>query len=76
MPRARTNIGSIRGDLIASIEWFRPHCVALDESKWADIETFIAVALRVMAKTNPSRIRDAAMLEEIKARMDGRGVIE
>jgi hypothetical protein len=29
-----------------------------------------------MAKTNPSKLRDAAMIEEIKARLDGREVLE
>jgi hypothetical protein len=76
MPRARTDMATISRDVVASVELFRPHCVAIDEARWADIETFIAVALRVMARTNPSRIRDAAMVEEIKARLDGRGVIE
>jgi hypothetical protein len=72
MTRARTDIGEIARDLVASVEHFRPHCVALDADRWATIETFIAVALRVMAKTNPSKIRDAATIEEIKARIDGR----
>jgi hypothetical protein len=76
MPRARTEMSEIARDLIASVHFFRPHCMAIDEDKWANIETFIAVALRVMSRTNPSKIRDAATVEEIKARMDGRGVIE
>lgn len=76
MPRARTDIAQIRDDVIASVTFFRSHCVPINADRWADIETFIAVALRVMARTNPSRIRDAALTEEIKARLDGRGVIE
>ena len=39
------------------------------------VETFCAVALRVMAKTNPSKIRDCARTVEIKARMDGTPVV-
>ena len=35
------------------------------------VETFCAVALRVMAKTNQSKVRDCARTVEIKARMDG-----
>jgi hypothetical protein len=35
------------------------------------VETYCAVALRVMKKTNPSKIRDCARTVEIKARMDG-----
>lgn len=39
------------------------------------VETFCAVALRVMKKTNPSKIRDCARTVEIKARMDGLPVV-
>ena len=39
------------------------------------VETFCAVALRVMAKTNPSKVRDCARTVEIKARMDGTPVV-
>lgn len=39
------------------------------------VETFCEVALRVMAKTNPSKIRDCARTVEIKARMDGTPVV-
>ena len=46
-----------------------------DEAR-AGIETFVAIALRVFAQTNPSKLREVMRLEEIKARMDGREVIE
>lgn len=36
-----------------------------------EMENFADVSLRVMRRTNPSKIRDAAMVFEIKARMDG-----
>lgn len=39
------------------------------------VETFCDVALRVMAKTNPSKVRDCARTVEIKARMDGTPVV-
>lgn len=39
------------------------------------VETFCAVALRVMAKTNQSKVRDCARTVEIKARMDGTPVV-
>ncbi len=39
------------------------------------IETFVAIALRVMKRTNPSKIRDAARTVEIQARLDGRPVL-
>ena len=76
MARARTDVTQIAADITERVALFRPHCVPFDAQAWAEVETFIAIALRVMAKTNPSKIRDAAMIEEMKARMDGRGVYE
>lgn len=46
------------------------------ESALAWLETFAAISMRIMGKTNPSKIRDAARAEEIKARMNGRQVLE
>ena len=40
----------------------------------AHLETFSAIALRIMRSTNPSKIKDAAMVEEIRARINGREV--
>jgi hypothetical protein len=39
------------------------------------VETFCDVAIRVMKKTNPSKIRDEARTVEIKARIDGVPVV-
>lgn len=38
-------------------------------------EYFAAIALRVLRKTNPSRIREAARIVEIKARIVGKNAI-
>lgn len=35
------------------------------------LETFVALSIRVMRKTNPSKVRSEARTLEIKARMDG-----
>lgn len=42
----------------------------------ASLETFVAVALRVLADTNPSKIKAAMMTVEIQARMSGKRVFE
>lgn len=42
----------------------------------ASVETFVAIALRVMAGTNPSKIKDAMVAVEIQARIDGKKVFE
>lgn len=46
------------------------------EAALAHLETFAAISIRVLNTTNPSKIRNAAMTEEIKARMQGREVLE
>lgn len=76
--RARTIVSEIEADMIRSVGVLRQHVDrSADgaEEALAEVETFIAVALRVMKNSNPSKVRDAAMVEEIKARMDGREVL-
>jgi hypothetical protein len=77
--RAKADIRAIQADLIAALSTIRKG-TDLDapgaDAAWAEIETFCAIALRVMAKTNPSKLRDAAMAEEIKARVQGREVLD
>ena len=46
----------------------------LHRDAWATIETYIAVSMRVLDGLPFEQIRDAAMTEEIKARLDGRQV--
>ena len=73
--RARTNVHEIREDIVAALTIIRPQLNLTDpatEAAWAEIETFVAVALAVFARTNPSKIRSEAMTVEIHARMDGR----
>jgi hypothetical protein len=77
--RARTNITEIRADIVAAIDRIRPLLDLQDpqvEADWAHIETFTAVALAVLAKTNPSKIKSEAMTVEIRARMDGKECLE
>ena len=77
--RAKADVNAIRHDLVEALTHVRGIVDLTEpeaEAAWAQIETFCAIAIRVMEKTNPSKLRDAAMTEEIKARMDGRGVIE
>jgi hypothetical protein len=81
--RARSDLEGVVADLMASIGWIRDEIGigsrVVDprtEEHMAHIETFCAIAIRVLRKTNPSKLRDAAMAEEIKARIDGREVLE
>jgi hypothetical protein len=69
--RARTDTSQIAADIIAAVERLRPVASAADEEAWAEVETFVAVALKVMSRTNPSKVRDAARTIEIHARLNG-----
>jgi hypothetical protein len=48
---------------------------AVDRS-WAEIESFIAVAMRVFAKTNTSKLRSETTTVELAARLAGRVVFD
>lgn len=76
MTRARTMVEQIRTDIVEAVMLFRPHCTEIDEAAWAQIETYVAITLRIMAKTNPSKIIDAARTEEISARLAGRPCLD
>ena len=64
---------SIRAEM--TDQWTKP-ITQEGEHALAHLETFAAIAIRVMKTANPSKIRDAARLEEIKARIHGREVLE
>jgi hypothetical protein len=68
--RARTDTSEIAADIVAAVNRLRLVASQADESAWAEIETFIAIALKVFAKTNPSKLRDAARTVEIHARIN------
>lgn len=50
--------------------------VAGDTEEMAGVETFVAIALRLMAVTNRSKLRDIMQVIEIQARMDRKHVYE
>lgn len=74
-----TDVSGIEADLVAALRTIREALAPADgtpeDGALVHVETFCAVALRVMSTTTPTRIRDAARVEEIKARMDGRECI-
>src|SRR5688572_8438235 len=78
--RAYTNLDAEQADLEASFKVLRDRLPFPDDSPedeaLAGIETFVAIALRVLRKTNPSKIRDEARTTEIQALCTGVPVIE
>lgn len=79
MTRAYTDMAQVEADLAQHLRTVRqalnPQDGTPEDYALCAVETFAAVALRVMRKSNPSKVRDAAMVVEIKARMDGIEVI-
>jgi len=72
---------AIKEALLVDLMTMRAHVLSLEESihiedAWAGIETFCAIALRVMAKTNASKLRSEMMTVEIAARMAGVDILE
>ena len=71
MRPTKAAIDAIREAYMADVLTIRAHILALNnphlEDAWAGIETFAAVALRVMAKTNPSKLRSEMVTVGISA---------
>ena len=71
---------AIKEALIVDLLTMRSHVLTLGdahiEDACAGIETFCAIALRVMAKTNASKLRSEMMTVEIAARMAGVDILE
>lgn len=77
--RAFTDMDETARELAAHLATLREALAPADgsdiDTALCSVETFCAVALRVMRKTNPSKIRSEARTVEIKARMDGTPVV-
>lgn len=73
----KADMDAIARDLAASFAVLRANQTdgTPEDIATCEIETFCAIALRVMKKTNPSKIRDCARTVEIQAHMDGKQVI-
>lgn len=69
MKPTKASFQSLSAAPLAAIDYFRPMMrqtgCEITLEHWAALETFIAVGLRVMAKTNPSKIADEARTVEI-----------
>lgn len=75
----RSDVAQLDADITEAITVLRDALDPVDGSEidtaLCSVETFIAVALRVFKRTNPSKLRDVARIVEIKARMDGIPVV-
>lgn len=77
---SKESIQTIARDLDDALDILRRHIVAQTpieiENALAGVETFCAIALRVLSQTNPSKLRSAAMTVEISARIHNRQIVE
>ena len=75
----RSDVREIDADITEAItiirEAIQPMEGSVEDNALCAVETFIVVALRVFAKTNPSKLRSEALTVEIKARLDGIPVV-
>jgi len=77
MKRPSNSLGNVPAEMAAAISTLRSlQCQNAEDAEALDyavttIETFVAVAIRVMRKSKPSKVRSAAMDVEIKSRLDG-----
>lgn len=79
MTRAYTDMDQVEAELAEHLKTVRqalaPQDGTPEDYALCAVETFAVIALRVMRKTNPSKVRSEARTVEIKARMDGIEVI-
>ena len=80
MTRAYTNMDSTAASLRDALHVILAALEPVDGTPEDDaiytLVAFVDVAMRVMRKTNPSKVRDCARTVEIKARMDGLPVVK
>lgn len=73
--RAYTDMDEIARELAQHLATLRSALDPVDgspqDTALCTVETFCDVALRVMSKTNPSKVQSVARTVEIKARIDG-----
>ena len=74
---AKADVNEIREKIMKDLGFLKQHLVmrhVLDDfddinDAWSGIETFVNIALRVFAKTNPSKIRSEALTAAVHARL-------
>ena len=75
----RSDVTEIDADVTEAISVLRealePKEGSVEDTALCSVETFIVVALRVFAKTNPSKLRSEVRTVELKARLDGIPVV-
>jgi hypothetical protein len=76
MKPTKEAIEAMKEEVLIDLSVVRHHLAGIAEQEMASLETFVAIALRVMSTVNASKVKDAMVAVEIQARMDGRHVYE
>lgn len=75
----RTDMDEVARELAEHFKTIReavqPKDGSLEDTALCSVETFCAVALRVMKKTNPSKVRSESRTVELYARLQGIPVV-
>lgn len=76
-PRASTDVQGLEQQVTAALATIRGELGELVDDSPIDqavctVEMYVAVSMRVLRKTNPSKVRSEARNVEIQARMDGK----
>ncbi len=71
----KATVTAARADVIEVLGRLRAASRGAEED-WAQLETFCAIAMRVMAKTNLSKLRSETATVELSARLAGRTVFD
>ena len=75
MRLTQDQINALTNGIIEDLSTLRTLAPVEAENALVSIETFVAIALRVFAKTNPSKLRDVMRTVEIQARIDHKEVV-
>jgi predicted oxidoreductase len=74
MKRAFTNTDELLAEAQANLRQLHAAIEPTPEAEaaFAWLESFVAVSMRIIAKTNPSKVRDCARTEWIKGLIEGK----
>ena len=75
MSLTQDQINALTNGIMEDLSTLRTLAPVEAENALVSIETFVAIALRVFAKTNPSKLRDVMRTVEIQARIDHKEVV-
>ena len=75
MRLTQDQINALTNGIMEDLSTLRTLAPVEAENALVSIETFVAIALRVFVKTNPSKLRDVMRTVEIQARIDHKEVV-